>query len=69
MSETALALKQFSLKITSLQWIFGFVIFGVVLVSTIYTSTLRYKKRDFFFRSLVAPESTDREREPLLSSE
>ncbi|EEP77795.1 conserved hypothetical protein [Uncinocarpus reesii 1704] len=65
----SLALKQFSLKIISLQWIFAFVIFGLFLVSSLYSSTARYHKRDFFFRSLTEPEAGDRERQPLLGNE
>ncbi|KMP06888.1 hypothetical protein DIZ76_014111 [Coccidioides immitis] len=64
----SLALKQFSLKIISLQWIFAFIIFGIFLVSSLYSSSTRYYKRDFFLRSLVEPEAGDREREPLLSN-
>lgn len=64
----ALALKQLSLKIISLQWIFAFVIFSLFLVSSLYSSTTRYHKRDFLFRRVAEPEA-DREREPLLSNE
>ncbi|KAI1988138.1 hypothetical protein LOZ53_004054 [Ophidiomyces ophidiicola] len=65
----SLALKQLALKIISLQWIFAFIIFGLFLASSLFSSTTRYHKRDFFLRNLVEPESTDRERAPLLTSE
>ncbi|EEH38656.1 hypothetical protein PAAG_08383 [Paracoccidioides lutzii Pb01] len=66
----SLALKQFSLKIISLQWIFAFVIFAVFFVTSLSTSVARYKNRDFFFRNLAEPaDATDRERQPLLSEE
>lgn len=65
----SLALKQFSIKIISLQWIFAFVIFALFTVTTFYSSTTRYHKRDFYCRRLAEPETTDREREPLLSNE
>ncbi|EEH04560.1 conserved hypothetical protein [Histoplasma capsulatum var. duboisii H88] len=64
----SLALKQFSLKIISLQWIFAFVIFGVFFVTSLSASVAKYHNRDFFFRSFAEPvDSTDRERQPLLS--
>ncbi|PGH00194.1 hypothetical protein AJ80_09202 [Polytolypa hystricis UAMH7299] len=65
----SLALKQVSIKIISLQWIFAFVIFGVFLVSSFHSSAARYKNRNFFLTSLVEPEAADRERQPLLSDE
>lgn len=63
----SLALKQLSLKIISLQWIFAFIIFGLLLVSSVNSSTTRYYNRSFFYRSRAEPEIPDREREPLLS--
>ncbi|PGG96974.1 hypothetical protein AJ79_09381 [Helicocarpus griseus UAMH5409] len=66
----SLAIKQFSLKIISLQWIFAFVIFGIFLVTSLSSSVATYHNKDFFFRSRAEPtESTDRERQPLLSEE
>lgn len=63
----ALAIKQFDIKIISLQWIFAFVIFALFVVGTFYTSTTRYYGRDSLFRRIVEPEATvDRERQPLL---
>lgn len=67
--KTALALKQFSLKIISLQWIFAFVIFAVFFVSSLHSTASKYYQRNFFFRKIVEPESTDRERQPLLRDE
>lgn len=67
---TALAIKQFSIKIISLQWIFAFVIFGVFFVTSLSTSVAKYHNRDFFFRSAAEPaDAADRERQPLLSEE
>jgi hypothetical protein len=63
----ALALQQISIKIIALQWIFAFVVFGVFLASTLYISTTKYTGRDSLFRSIAHPESSDREREPLLN--
>jgi len=65
----SLALRQFDIKIIALQWIFAFVIFGVFLVTSIYISTTKYYGRDSLFRSVAHPESTDRERQPLLNEE
>lgn len=60
-------MKQLSLKVISLQWIFAFIIFGIFLVSSINSTTARYYNRSFFHRSRAEPEVPDREREPLLS--
>jgi len=64
----ALAVEQISIKVISLQWIFSFVIFGVFLAGSIYVSAAAYSGRDIFFKRIVHPEATDREREPLLSN-
>jgi len=63
----SIALKQFKIKIVALQWIFAFVIFGVFLVSSFQAHLTKYHNRNFFFRRLKEPETTDRERQPLLS--
>lgn len=63
----ALALKQLSLKISSLQWIFAFVVFGLLLASSINSSGTRYLNYSFFHRKRAEAEIPDREREPLLS--
>lgn len=65
----ALALRQLAVKIIALQWIFAFVIFGVLLVASLYTSTTKYYGRDTLFRSVAHPESADRERQPLLNEQ
>lgn len=65
----SLALKQFSIKIISLQWIFAFAIFGAFLALSLYISTTKYYNRDSLFRQIAHPESTDREREPLLNDQ
>lgn len=65
---SALAVKQFAIKIIALQWIFAFVIFAVFLVGSLYVSGTVYTKRDILFRPIVEPEGTDREREPLLNA-
>jgi hypothetical protein len=65
----ALAIRQFEVKIIALQWIFAIVIFAVFLVTSIYISTTKYYGRDSLFRSVAHPESTDRERQPLLNEE
>lgn len=65
----ALAVKQFSVKIIALQWIFAFVIFGVFLVTSTYVASTKYYGRDSLFRRIAAPESSDRERQPLLNDE
>jgi hypothetical protein len=62
----SLAVEQITIKVISLQWIFAFVIFGVFLAGSLYVSTVVYSDRDIFFKRVVHPESTDREREPLL---
>lgn len=63
----ALALRQFAIKIIGLQWIFAFVVFGVFLVVSLYISATTYTGRDSLFRRVAQPESSDREREPLLN--
>jgi hypothetical protein len=63
----ALALKQFDIKIIALQWIFAFVIFGVFVVTSTYVASTKYYGRDSLFRRIAAPESTERERQPLLN--
>jgi hypothetical protein len=65
----SLAIKQFAVKVISLQWIFAFVIFGVFVVLSIYISSTKYYGRDSLFRRIVEPEVTDREREPLLNDQ
>ncbi|CAL5869423.1 uncharacterized protein PFLUO_LOCUS3652 [Penicillium psychrofluorescens] len=65
----SLAVKQFSVKIIALQWIFAFVIFGVFLVTSTYVASTKYYGRDSLFRRIAAPESSDRERQPLLNDE
>ncbi|EPS30759.1 hypothetical protein POX_b02238 [Penicillium oxalicum] len=65
----SLALRQLAVKIIALQWIFAFVIFGVLLVASLYTSTTKYYGRDTLFRSVAHPESADRERQPLLNEQ
>ncbi|KAK2773556.1 hypothetical protein FQN52_004535 [Onygenales sp. PD_12] len=66
----SLALKQFSLKIISLQWIFAFVIFGVFFVTSVSSTVAKHRNRDFFHRTLAQPaEAADRERQPLLSDD
>lgn len=63
----SLAVQQVAIKVFALQWIFAFVIFGVFLAGSIYVSTVVYSGRDIFFKRVAHPESTDREREPLLN--
>ncbi|KAK2760324.1 hypothetical protein FQN54_002392 [Arachnomyces sp. PD_36] len=62
----SLAVEQFLIKIVALQWIFGFVIFGVLFAGSAWVSTGRYYGRDLFFRSEAPAESSDPERQPLL---
>ncbi|KAJ5143011.1 uncharacterized protein N7515_001798 [Penicillium bovifimosum] len=63
----SLALRQVAVKIIALQWIFAFVVFGVFLVVSVYISSTKATGRDSLFRRVAHPESTDREREPLLN--
>ncbi|KKA22090.1 hypothetical protein T310_3893 [Rasamsonia emersonii CBS 393.64] len=65
----SLAVEQFHIKIIALQWIFALAIFAVFFVGSLYVSTVVYSNRDIFFKRIVAPESTDREREPLLNNQ
>jgi hypothetical protein len=65
----SLALRQISIKIIALQWIFAFVVFAVFLVVSLYISTTKYTGRDSLFRRVAQPESTDRERAPLLNEQ
>ncbi|KAJ5748007.1 uncharacterized protein N7511_009703 [Penicillium nucicola] len=65
----SLALRQVAVKIIALQWIFAFVVFAVFLVVSIYISTTKYTGRDSLFRRVAHPESTDRERAPLLNDQ
>ncbi|KAJ5309091.1 hypothetical protein PENANT_c020G03767 [Penicillium antarcticum] len=65
----SLALRQVSIKIIALQWIFAFVVFAVFLVVSIYISATKYTGRDSLFRRVAHPESTDRERAPLLNEQ
>jgi hypothetical protein len=64
---TALAIKQLSIKIIALQWIFAFTIFGIFTAVSLYVSSQVYTGRDSLFRRVAHPESSDREREPLLN--
>jgi uncharacterized protein DUF1774 len=66
--EIALAVKQFEIKVISLQWIFAFVIFAVFFLGSLYVSTVVYSERDIFFVKIVTLEE-DREREPLLTGQ
>ncbi|KAJ5631603.1 uncharacterized protein N7484_011703 [Penicillium longicatenatum] len=63
----SLAIQQFSIKIIALQWIFAFVVFAVFTVVSLYISTTKYTGRDSLFRRVAHPESSDRERQPLLN--
>ncbi|BCR99074.1 DUF1774 domain-containing protein [Aspergillus luchuensis] len=64
----ALAVKQFGVKIISLQWIFAIVIFAVFFAESLYISLTKYSGRNIFFRRAGQPAPvTDREREPLLN--
>lgn len=63
----SLAIRQFAMKIIALQWIFAFTIFAIFTVVSIYVSTTKYAGRDSLFRRVAHPESSDREREPLLN--
>ncbi|KAJ5675764.1 hypothetical protein N7462_008661 [Penicillium macrosclerotiorum] len=65
----SLALEQIGIKIIALQWIFAFVIFAVFLATSLYVSSTKYYGRDSLFRRITHPESTDRERQPLLNEE
>jgi hypothetical protein len=60
--------KQFEIKVISLQWIFAFVIFAVFFLGSLYVSTAVYSERDIFFVKIVTLEE-DREREPLLTGQ
>lgn len=62
----ALAVEQFLIKVVALQWIFAFVIFGVLFVASGWISTGQYYGRDIFFRAPPPAESSDPERQPLL---
>lgn len=64
----ALAVKQFAVKIIALQWIFAFVIFAVLFVGSLYVSSAVYSNRNLWLKRVVDPESSDREREPLLNN-
>lgn len=73
---TALAIKQFFIKVIALQWIFAFVVFGVFLVEALYLGGARFYGRDSLLRRIREPEveseagvegEADREREPLLA--
>lgn len=65
----SLAVKQFSIKVIALQWIFAFVIFAIFVVLSLYTSSTKYYQRDSLFRRIADPESADRERQPLLNEQ
>jgi len=64
----SLAVKQFEIKVISLQWIFAFAIFAVFFLGSLYVSTVVYSERDIFFVKIVTLEE-DREREPLLTGQ
>ncbi|OQD73710.1 hypothetical protein PENDEC_c014G00887 [Penicillium decumbens] len=63
----SLAVRQFAIKIIALQWIFAFTIFAVLTAVSFYVSAATYTGRDSLFRRVAQPESSDREREPLLN--
>ncbi|KAF3480790.1 uncharacterized protein GIQ15_06137 [Arthroderma uncinatum] len=65
----SLSLKQLAIKIISLQWIFAFTIFGVFMVSSLYSTTTNFLGLNFFLVPREEPEQADREREPLLANE
>ena len=62
-----MAVKQFGVKIISLQWIFAIVIFAIFFAESIYITLTKYSGRNVFFRRAGQPAATDREREPLLN--
>ncbi|OJJ46390.1 hypothetical protein ASPZODRAFT_166663 [Penicilliopsis zonata CBS 506.65] len=63
----SLAVKQIAIKVIALQWIFAFAIFAAFLVLSLYISSTKYYHRDSLLRRIAEPESTDRERQPLLN--
>lgn len=63
----SLAIEQVAIKVIALQWIFAIVIFAVFLAGSLYVSSVVYTGRSLLLKRIVLPESTDREREPLLS--
>lgn len=63
-------MKQFALKIDSLQWIFAWVVFAVFAVQTMYAGCTRVAGRDSLFRRAGEPDTAnDRERQPLLDEQ
>jgi hypothetical protein len=62
----SLAVEQFLIKIVALQWIFGFIIFGILFVASTWVSGGHYFGRDLLFRAPASSENTDPERQPLL---
>lgn len=63
----ALAIQQLSIKIIALQWIFAFVVFAIFLVVSLSISSSKYAGRDSLWRRVAHPDSSDRERQPLLN--
>lgn len=62
-------MHQFFIKIVALQWIFAFVIMGVLFVATILIGLPGAFSKDFSLRREGAVVEADRERQPLLNDE
>lgn len=57
MKRTALAIKQFFIKVIALQWIFAFVVFAVFLIEALYLGGARFYGRDSLLRQIREPET------------
>jgi hypothetical protein len=64
----ALALAQLATKVIAFQWIFAFVIMGVLFLGSAIIATPGVFGQDRSVRQEGAVVSEDREREPLLDS-
>lgn len=69
LSSTALALAQLATHVIALQWIFAFVIMGLLFLASAVIATPGVFGQDRSVRQEGAVVSEDREREPLLDGQ
>lgn len=62
----ALGVAQFQRQFIALQWIFAFVIMGVLFAATVLIAVPTWMGRDINFGRRQEPAAADQERAPLL---
>ena len=66
---TALAVQQFNIKISRLQWVFAFVVTSTLMVVSLLVSIPAMFDKELTFRREGSVGSRDSERQPLLSDD